>query len=321
VPLPSAAEHPVDRERSWRERGPRLSVSELALVTVTHNSEAELEALLASVQRFVPGVQVVVVDNASVDASVEVAQRAGAETIALEENLGFGRGCNRGVAQVERPVTALVNPDVELLDESLLAIGWEALRGDAPERLLAPLVLSPDGSRQDTVHPAPASPAELVFSLLPPALLPGELGVALAPWRSRRPRPVGWAVGCALVARTAALRHLGPFDERIFMYGEDLELGMRAGTEGIRTWFWPCARVLHHQAHSSVREFGGEPIEHQAQARHDAVFWCLGPRAAAVDAASQRLTFASRMALKRALRRPAGRERRQLDALRLVRKG
>jgi GT2 family glycosyltransferase len=321
VPPPTAALDRVDRHRSWLRRGPRLSPRDLALVTVTHNSERELEALLRSVDRHLPGASVVVVDCASADGSVEVARRAGTVRVALEENVGFGRGCNLGLAQVGQLVTALVNPDVELLDNSLLDIGWEALRGDAPERLLAPLVLSADGSRQDTVHPEPASAADLVRSLIPPALMPGRLGVALAPWRSPRPRPVGWAVGCALVARTVTLRRLGPFDERIFMYGEDLELGLRAGELGIETWFWPGSRVLHHQAHASGREFGGEPFERHAQGRHDAVLRCRGWRAAAVDDVAQAVTFASRMALKAALGRPAARERRQLRAVRSVRRG
>jgi N-acetylglucosaminyl-diphospho-decaprenol L-rhamnosyltransferase len=291
------------------------------VVTVTHNSERELEALLRSVDRHLRGASVVVVDCASADGSVEVARRAGTIGVALEENLGFGRACNVGVAQVGHPVTALVNPDVELLDDSLLGIGWEALRGDAPERLLAPLVLSADGSRQDTVHPAPASAADLARSLIPPGAVPRRLGVALAPWRSTRPRPVGWAVGCALVARTETLRRLGPFDERIFMYGEDLELGLRASADGIDTWFWPSSRVLHHRAHASRREFGGEPFERHAQGRHDAVLRCRGRRAAAVDDAAQAITFTSRMALKAALGRAATRERRQVRAVRSLRRG
>jgi N-acetylglucosaminyl-diphospho-decaprenol L-rhamnosyltransferase len=324
VPVPTAAEARVDR--SWLRRGPRLSSSELALVTVTHDSARELEALLGSVRRHLPEAQVVVVDCASADGSAEVAREWATRghldvcIRVLGENLGFGRGSNRGVAEVDRGVTALVNPDVELVDDSLLAVGWEAARGDAPERLLAPLVLSSDGSRQDTVHPSPGSAAELVFSLVPPAAIPGRLGVALAPWRSRRPRRVGWAVACALVARTSTLRRLGPFDERIFMYGEDLELGLRAGAAGIETWFWPGARVLHHQAHSSARAFGGEPFERHAHGRHDAIRRCRGPRAAAVDDATQAVTFASRLALKNVLGRSAERERRQLQALRSARR-
>jgi GT2 family glycosyltransferase len=295
-----------------------VSPDQLTLVTVTHNSERELAALLSSVERFLPGVATVVVDCASEDGSVALARaRAGVTVIALGENLGFGRGCNRGVAAVETAVTVLVNPDVELLDDSLLGLGDEAL--NRPERLLAPLVLSTDGSRQETVHPAPCSVADLIRAVVPPAAVPGAVGLRMAPWRSRRPRRVGWAVGCALAAATDTLRHLGPFDERIFMYSEDLELGLRARQRGVETWFWPSGRVLHHGGHASYAAFGGEPFERQARARHDVVWRRLGPRAAAVDDAQQALTFASRIAYKRALWRPWTRERRQLQAVRAVR--
>lgn len=287
---------------------------------MTHNSERKLEELLRSAEQHLPGAKIVVVDCASQDRSVESARRRGFVTaIALGENAGFGRACNRGLLEVTAPVTALLNPDVELLDDSLLALASEALRPDRPQRLLAPLVLSPDGARQDTVHPAPCSPADLVRALLPPGALPGAAGAALAPWRASGARRVGWAVGCALVAQTGTLRDLGPFDEQIFMYGEDLELGLRARAQGIETWFWPAARVLHHRAHSSRQAFGSEPFELQAHTRHDAVARSLGPRHAALDDRAQALTFASRIVLKRALGRPAERERSQLTALRSVR--
>ena len=294
----------------------RPEPDQLTLVTVSHNSERELAELLATVARHLPGVRVVAVDCASDDASVEVARRADrVEAIVLYRNVGFGSASNIGVARSDTPVTALVNPDVEILDSSLLDLAAEALAPGAPERLLAPLVLSPGGSRQDTVHPAPCSIADLARALIPPAGVPGPAGVALAPWRSRTARRVGWAVGCALVARTDTLRRLGPFDESIFMYGEDMELGLRARELGVETWFWPSARVLHHGSHSSARAFGGEPFELQARARHDVVARRMGPRSASLDDAAQAVTFASRLALKRALRRPAEREPRQLRAV------
>lgn len=305
----------------------------LALVTVTRNSARELHALVTSLERHLPGARLIVVDCASQDQTLDVASAAGACVIALDENVGFGRGSNRGVALVQEPVTALVNPDIELVDDSLAALAAEALRRDRPERLLAPLLLYPDGSRQDSVHPAPGSPADLVRSVVPPAVVPARVvprrlgvgpelgfGVALAPWRSARPRRVGWAVGAALVAPTDVLRRLGPFDQRIFMYGEDLDLGLRAAAAGVETWFWPHARVVHHRAHSTAREFGGEAFEQLARARHDVVARRLGAHAARLDDRAQAVTFRSRAALKRALDRPAERERRQLDALRRVRR-
>jgi GT2 family glycosyltransferase/glycosyltransferase involved in cell wall biosynthesis len=289
----------------------------MAIVTVTHDSAAVLPGLLDSVARHLPGARTIAVDCASGDDSVAIARsRSGVASIALAENVGFGAGCNRGVAAVTEPVTVLLNPDVELIDGSLAALG-AALRA-GPERLLAPCVLTGTGGREDSVHPVPASFADLVAAVVPPALLPGT---AVAPWRARRPRRVGWAVGCAIAAHTDTLRRLGPFDERIFLYGEDLDLGLRAARAGVPTWFSPQARVIHHRAHATRAAFAGEPFERLAGARRNVVARRLGDRRARLDDAAQAITFAARVAAKPLLRRSAERERRQLAALRAARRG
>ncbi len=293
----------------------------LALLTVTRNSASDVEPLLKSAARHLPGMRVIVVDCASSDATVATAERApNAVVIPLAENVGFGRGCNRGMAEVTEPVTVLVNPDVELIDDSLLHLADEALRGDAPARLLAPLVLCSDGSRQDTAHPRPGSLFDALRILLPPRQTPGRLGVGLAPWRAQTPRRVGWAVGCALVARTDVLRLLGPFDERIFLFGEDLDLCLHAAERGVATWFWPRARVVHHGGRSTVTEFGGEPFTLLASSRRAAVARRLGPRGAARTDLIQALTFGTRIATKRMIGRGVERERRQLRALAAARR-
>jgi N-acetylglucosaminyl-diphospho-decaprenol L-rhamnosyltransferase len=296
----------------------RPPAADLALVTVTHNSASHLQTLGRSVERHLPGARLVVVDCASRDDTVAVARGIGSAVIVpLDQNVGFGRASNRAIQEIRERVTALVNPDVELIDDSLLELAAEALDPRRPDQLLAPLVLHSDGSRQDSVHPAPATFADVMRSVVPPGVAPGT---ALAPWGARAPRPVGWAVGCALVARTATLRRLGPFDEQIFLYGEDLDLGLRAAQAGIETWFCPMARVIHHRAHSSRVAFGGEAFVLLARARRDVVGRRLGRSRQRLDDASQAVTFASRIAAKRLLRRSAARERRQLAALRRVRR-
>lgn len=297
----------------------RSAAGQLALVTVTYDSAPQLRALLHSAERHLPGVRVIVVDCGSRDDSVPVARdHPAAVAIPAGANLGFGRGCNLGLGHVTEPVTVFVNPDVELLDDSLLALA-EAVRARGGERrLLAPLVLGAGGARQDTVHPPPGTAAELARIVLPPRWVPGRVGEALAPWRARRPLRVGWAVGCALAGQTETLRRLGPFSEDIFMYGEDLELGLRAAREGIETWFWPAARVLHHRAHATERAYGGEPFALLAGARHRALAAVDGERRAVLDDRAQAVLFASRIAVKTALRRDAARERHQLRAVRAV---
>ena len=207
---------------------------------------------------------------------------------------------------------------MELVDGSVAALAAEALRADTPERLLAPLVLHPDGSRQDSVHPEPVSAATALSAVVPPAALPPPLRRAVQPWRSDQPREVAWPVGCCIVARTETLRRLGPFDGRIFLYGEDLELGLRARDAGVQSWWWPDARVIHYEAHTSARSFGGEPFEMLAEQRHAVVADRRGERAARWDDRLQAATFINRIALKTLTGRSNERERRQLRAVRVA---
>ena len=297
-----------------------MTGSGIALVTVTHDSREDLERLLASARRHLPGATVVVADSGSSDGSADAARaQAGVEVVELGENVGFGRATNAGLARVADPVTVLLNPDVELLDGSLATLAAELMRRGAPERLLGPQVVRTDGTLEDSAQLRPTSAAAALGALLPPAALPGPLRERVEPWRASGPRRVDWLVGCCLAGRTDTLRRLGPFDERIFLYAEDLDLGLRAGALGVQSWFWPSARVLHRGQHATSAVWAGEPFELKARQRRAVVHERLGPARGRLDDSLQLATFAGRGALKRMLRRPADRERRQLEALRAVR--
>ena len=304
-----------DTRRRYRELvpadAPAPSAPATSLVTVIHDSEPELRALLGSLERHLPGMEVIVVDSGSADAGADVARAAGAKVVELGENVGYGRAVNAGLAQATTAVTIVANPDLELVDGSLAGLATAAERSD---RLLAPVLLRPDGARQDSVHPLPSSAPELSASLIPPAALPGPARLPADPWLANQQRRVGWAAGACLAARTELLERLGPFSEEIFLYGEDLDLGLRAAEQGIETWFWPHARVLHHHGHATRRE--GERFELLARQRREVVERRLGPARRRRDDLAQALTFANRIALKTVLRRPTERERRQLAALR-----
>jgi N-acetylglucosaminyl-diphospho-decaprenol L-rhamnosyltransferase len=301
--------------RGGHPRPPRLESGALGLVAVTHNSETDLRRLLGSVARHLPAAPVVVVDSGSDDDSVAVARDAGAEVVSLD-NVGYGAAANVGVARCSAEVVVVLNPDVELVDDSLADLAAQ-VRAD---RVYVPLVLLPDGRRQDVAHTGPAGWSDVAIALGPPAALPPPLRRRIQPWRDRQSRRVDWPVAACLVARTETLRRLGPFDPEIFLYAEDLDLGLRAREAGIETWFWPAARVVHHQSHATTKAFGGEPFERLARQRHDVVARRLGERAAARDDALQALTFANRVVLKRLLGRPADREREQLAAVRRARR-
>lgn len=289
-------------------------MSDFAIVTVTHNSETDLRRLLDSI-----GLQLgdappplVVVDSASDDGSAALAAERGARVMALEENVGFGAGCNEGLAVVDAEVTALLNPDVELLDRGLAELARHARSAEA---LLAPRLLNSDGSVQDSAHPRPGRADDLVPALIPRPLLPPPLRRRYEPWRSERVTRVGWAIGACLVARTELLRSLGPFDPGAFLFYEDMELCLAAARAGIPTVLHPDI-VLRHLGGTSTRRAleAGEDLELRATRRREVVAldgrWRL-----AIDDAAQGTTFALRGAARALAHRGGGHERAQLRAL------
>jgi N-acetylglucosaminyl-diphospho-decaprenol L-rhamnosyltransferase len=290
-----------------------------SIVTVLHDSEAELRRLLASVDAWLPErPEVIVVDSGSRDDGAALAREWGAIVVELDGNPGFGAANNAGVARASHDVTALLNPDVELLDAGLLDLVAHAR---AKEALLAPRLLNPDGSTQRTAHPLPGTAKALLAALIPPQMPPFKsLRTRFEPHRAATTQRVGWAIAAALIARTQTLRSLGPFDPEAFLFYEDLDLCLRARAHGIPTELHPGTALKHTGAHSTQPAYGGEPHELQARRRREVVRARLGRRARALDDAAQALTFATRAAARRVLRRDASRETAQLRALLRARK-
>jgi N-acetylglucosaminyl-diphospho-decaprenol L-rhamnosyltransferase len=287
-------------------------------VVVLHESRADLERLLASLERHLPDApQLVVVDTGADDGGAALAAAHGAEVVSLPGNPGFGAANNAGVARARHELTVLLNPDVELLDA-----GLERLVAHAREReaLHVPRLLNADGSVQRSAHPVPGRAAALVPALVHPRVLPASARLAADPWRAEADREVGWAIAACLAARTTTLRGLGPFDADQFLFYEDLDLCLRARAVGVPTILHPHITLRHAGAHSTERAFGGEPLELLARRRREVVEARLGHRAMLRDDAAQALTFATRWAARRVLRRDARREAGQLAAVRAARR-
>lgn len=287
----------------------------LSVVTVLHRSAPELATLLASLRHHAPGVQLIVVDTGPDDGGAGLARAHGAEVLALPGNPGFGPANNAGLRRARYEATALLNPDVVLLDPGLARLADAALRHDA---LHVPTLRNPDGSPQRSAHPAPGGWGAFGPALLPPALLPAPVRRRAEPWRpdDRGPRTVGWAVAAALVARTATLRSLGPFDPATFLHYEDLDLCLRAAERGRPTVLHPEVALEHAGGHSTSRT--PTRLRDEARRRREVVAARLGRPALARDDAAQALTF-----LTRGIRPGAAgaHARAQLAALRLAREG
>jgi N-acetylglucosaminyl-diphospho-decaprenol L-rhamnosyltransferase len=273
-----------------------------AAVIVLHESRAELAALLDSLDRAGEAPELVVVDTGRDDGGAELAAAHGATVLERRDNPGFGAASNAGLAHAAAGVAILLNPDCELRDDALSRLA--AIAAQHPRALHAPRLLNPDGSVQRSAHPLPGTAGAFIPAALP--VLPRALRERAEPYRANTPRTVGWAVGACLAAATATLRELGPFDETIHLFAEDMDLGLRARRQGIPTVLHPQVAVTHHGGHSVLRQ--GEPFEELARTRHDVIATRLGTKRAALDDAAQYLTFALRAPFK-------PRARQQLRAL------
>jgi N-acetylglucosaminyl-diphospho-decaprenol L-rhamnosyltransferase len=199
-------------------------VTELSLITVTHRSASTIGAFLAAARQAAPTAQIVVVDNASDDDTIEVVkQRDPAATIVTcAQNLGYGRGCNLGASQAHGDWLLFLNPDLALREVALPAHTsahagvWSGIITEEKERFPRA------GIRADTSLPEDYL-AQLYSHLLPPAL------------SSRIPirrRPYGWASGALFLTRSKAFLQVGGFDPRYFLYYEDRDLGAKYRRNG-----------------------------------------------------------------------------------------
>jgi GT2 family glycosyltransferase len=213
----------------------------VAVVMVGHDSAAALPAALrALTPQLREGDELVLVDCASSDDTVAVAARGGARVLELGENRGFAGGCVAGVEATSAPLVVLLNPD------SIPRPGFvDALRGTATERpswgAWQGLVTLAGGETVNTdgnlVH-------WLGFGWA------GGLDTPAADARARGPREVGFPSGAAMAVRREAWDATGGFDPDYFMYGEDLDLGLRLRLGGWGLGVQPAAEVEHDYSYA-----------------------------------------------------------------------
>jgi GT2 family glycosyltransferase len=204
--------------------------------------------------------QVCVVDNASSDGSAALVRgrHPWAELIASEENLGFGAAVNRVAAQSSGDWLLIANADIALR-RGALDVLLETGRRDPGAGAIAPRLVLPDGSTQHSVFAFPTLPFAIVLNsgLFHLSRDLGDRLALLGRWDDTRARRVPWAVGACLLVRRAAWDAAGGFDERQWMYAEDLDLGWKLRERGWATRYEPRALVDHESAAATTQAFGG----------------------------------------------------------------
>jgi len=230
-------------------------------VIVSYNVRERLRACLRSVRSASSGagleVETVVVDNASTDGSADMVEADFTDAGLLRNRLneGYGAACNRGAAASTGTVLLFLNADVELGEGPVRKL-WEAVWSEQKVGLAGPMLVGPEGDSQDSVRRFPSPGVWLLDGTIFERWRPSR--IFLSRYKPRHSSGltarVDWGEGACLAVRRDAFEEVAGFDERYFMYCEELDLGRRLRDAGWRRLYVPGAVVVHHGG-ESARQF------------------------------------------------------------------
>ena len=228
-----------------------LPLGGVTIIIVSYRSQEDIIACLGSLGEARTQAQVIVVDNASRDGTSDAIRRSFPEVslLSMPKNMGFAVACNRGIRASTSRYCLFLNPDVRLSLDALVDLIRFAEK-NPQVGIVGPRVLNQDGRTVQISYRSFPTIGTLFFhqhSLLN-RVFPNN------PWRRKylligqdlsEPRPVDWVSGCCMLARREVLDGLDGFDERFFMYSEDVDLCLRAKQAGWQTCYDPRACVTH----------------------------------------------------------------------------
>jgi len=211
-------------------------------------------------------IEVIVVDNASGDDSVEMVRTEFPDVhiIANARNRGFPAANNQGITIAQGRYVFLLNPDTEVVDDALATmIAFADEHVDVA--VIGPQLLNPDGSVQSSRRRLPTL-ATAVFEstwLTPYAPRSVLRRYRMLDTPDEMTQDADWVDGAALMARRRAIEQIGPMDEGFFMYSEELDWCRRFGEGGWRVVYLPAARIVHHRGKSSEQVAAASHIHFQ----------------------------------------------------------
>ncbi|MEI7749736.1 MAG: glycosyltransferase family 2 protein [Candidatus Moraniibacteriota bacterium] len=215
---------------------------DFSLILVNYRSADMLERALLSLQHpdVLDGRMEIIVANNDISEQERIrdlSEYFHFRVVFLPENNGFGNAANQAASVANGNIIGFINPDTELKAGSLdLVLRFFKLHPEVG--VVGGSLVSQDGVREAWSTGKPMT----LFRLLrnQSALCSGRKY-----WENKRPISVGWVSGGLLFIRSELFRELLGFDERFFLYFEDMDLCVRAGKNGFRTVFFPNLSFFH----------------------------------------------------------------------------
>ena len=236
-------------------------IPDVTVSIVNWNTRDELRECLNSVLSGVgagfeippqhPRYEILVVDNASPDGSADMVRTdfAGKATlIPNEKNRGFGAAHNQAIEHSSGRYVFFLNPDSRMLQPDLLCRMVTYMDANPDIGALGPRILNPDGTLQFSARRFPPMFAGVFRHTILGRLFPKNRfvrGYLMTDNAHDATMDVDWLSGSALMVRREMLDGIGAFDERFFMYCEDVDICKRAHNAGWRVVYYPEVEVSH----------------------------------------------------------------------------
>jgi GT2 family glycosyltransferase len=213
--------------------------------------QAYLPSVLEAQAKYRGKVEVIVVDDASTDASVKLLQEdfPGIKAVVHRHNRGFGRACWSGARAAQHPVLIFLNSDVKVAPDFVNPL-VDCLE-DATAFAASPLVFDDKGNLSNVTVSIPYfRRGKIRYKSFPPRQLLHNASPLPYPWYTLFP------IGAAFAVDRARFLELQGFDDLFSpFYYEDTDLGFRAWRRGWKCIVVPEARVTHYHAGTIARSF------------------------------------------------------------------
>jgi N-acetylglucosaminyl-diphospho-decaprenol L-rhamnosyltransferase len=234
------------------------------IIIVNWNSGSQLNRCLGQIGMAVKeGFQVdriVVIDNASSDSSVAdlTVRNDRLVIVRNRRNAGFAAACNQGANGSRADYLLFMNPDVYLGEDSLsIPIEFFSDPANFNAAICGPRLVDQDGITQKTCSRFPATKDFCAKILGLDRVMPGVFPLPLMKeWSHDHDRIVDQAIGACLFVRRNVFQQLNGFDERFFVYFEEVDLCFRCRKSGRDTYFLSGAKAVHSGGGCSSQALG-----------------------------------------------------------------
>ena len=226
----------------------------LDIIIVNWNTAVTTKKCVRSILKHIKDIscQITIVDNASTDNSLVLLKTIKSNRIKIiknSKNLGYAKACNIGSSHSKAKYLLFLNSDIELTDNSLIKM-FDYLSKNLQIGLIGPRFLNPDQSVQSSVFPP-----QTVKNAIKEYWLDQQTYLKYTP-RSKKPISV-WAVsGGAVLIKNSFFKKIGGWDEKYFMYFEDLALSQKVHHHQKQVYYYPQATLVHHHGQSG-KSLGG----------------------------------------------------------------